>query len=100
LSCAGLRGLDLSGCDPSRADLRGADLWGTIFSDPNHAGAHFERANFFKAVFDGVDLAGAVLYGAQFLNCAQPVVGRNWRSAFRDDGIACGAPIPPREPSR
>jgi hypothetical protein len=50
-------------------------------------------------VLDGADLAGASLYGAQFLNCAQLVTTRNWQSAFRDNSLACGAPIPDREPS-
>src|SRR5215472_13934141 len=80
--------------DLSRADLRDADLRGTNCSGANLAGAHLERANLFKAVLDGADLAGAFLYGAQFLNCAQLVVTRNWPSAFRDDDLACGAPIP------
>ena len=61
---------------------------------PNLAGAHLEGANLFKAVLDGADLAGAFLHGAQFLNCAQLVVTRNWQSAFRDDELACGAAIP------
>ena len=99
LSRAGLRGLDLSGFDLSRADLRGADLRGTNCSGANLAGAHLEKANLFKAVLNGADLAGAFLHGAQFLNCAQLVVTRNWRSAFRDDELGCGAPIPPREPA-
>ena len=94
LSRAGLRGLDLSGFDLSRADLRDADLRGTNCSGANLAGAHLERANLFKAVLDAADLAGAFLHDAQFLNCAQLVVTRNWQSAFRDDELACGAPIP------
>jgi len=94
LSRAGLRGLDLSGFDLSRADLRDADLRGTNCSGANLAGAHLERANLFKAVLDGADLAGAFLHDAQFLNCAQLVVTRNWQSAFRDDDLGCGAPIP------
>jgi len=94
LSRAGLRGLDLSGFDLSRADLRDADLRGTNCSSANLAGAHLERANLFKAVLDAADLAGAFLHDAQFLNCAQLVVTRNWQSAFRDDELACGAPIP------
>ena len=60
---------------------------------------HLEGANLFKAVLDGADLAGAFLYGARFLNCAQLAVTRNWQSAFRDDTLACGAPIPDRTPS-
>jgi uncharacterized protein YjbI with pentapeptide repeats len=99
LSRAGLRGLDLSRFDLSRADLRGADLRGTKFCDTDLAGAHLEGANFFKAVLDGANLAGAFLDGVQFLNCDQLVVSRNWQSAFRDETLNCGAPIPDRMPS-
>jgi uncharacterized protein YjbI with pentapeptide repeats len=53
----------------------------------------------FKAVLDGADLAGAFLYGAQFLNCAQLVVTLNWQSAFRDETLGCGASIPEGTPS-
>jgi hypothetical protein len=50
-------------------------------------------------VLDRADLSGAFLNGAQFLNCAQLIVTRNWQSAFRDDELACGAAIPDRKPS-
>ena len=91
---------DLSGFDLSQADLRGADLRGTNFSQATLSGAHLEGANLFKAVLDDADLEGAFLRGAQFLNCAQLVVTRNWQSAFRDDALACGAAIPERKPSK
>jgi uncharacterized protein YjbI with pentapeptide repeats len=94
LSQASLRGLDLNGFDLSRADLRSADLRGTNLSQANMSGAHLERANLFKAVLDGADLSSAFLHGAQFLNCAQLAVTRNWESAFRDEDLACGAAIP------
>ena len=97
LSRAGLRGLDLSGFDLSRTDLRGADLRGTNLSAANLSGARLDGANLFKAVLDRADLAGAFLYGGQFLNCAQLVVTRNWQSAFRDDELAYGASIPDRQ---
>ena len=97
LSQAGLRGLDLSGFDFTRADLRSADLRGTNLGQANLSGANLEEANLFKAVLDGADLAGAFLNGAQFLNCAQLVVARNWQSAFRDEALACGASIPDRK---
>jgi len=58
-----------------------------------------EGTNLFKAVLDGANLAGAFLYGAQFLNCAQLVAARNWQSAFRDAALGCGAAIPERTPS-
>jgi uncharacterized protein YjbI with pentapeptide repeats len=95
-SRAGLRGLDLSGFDLSQADLRQADLRGTSLSQANLSRAHLDGANFFKAILDHADLAGAFLYEAQFLNCAQLIVARNWQSAFRDDALACGAPVPDR----
>ena len=96
LSRAGLRGRDLDGFDFSRADLRGADLRGTKLCGADLSGADLEGANLFKAVLDGADLAGAFLNGAQFLNCAQLVVARNWQAAFRDPMLDCGAPIPDR----
>jgi len=94
LSRATLRGLDLSGFDLSRADLRGADFRGTKCANTDLSGARLEGANLFKAVLDGADLNGAFLFGAQFLNCAQLIVTRNWQSAFRDEALACGATIP------
>ena len=99
LSGAGLRGLDLSGFDLSRADLRDADLRGVNLSGANLSCTHLEGANLFKAVLDSANLAGADLDGAQFLNCAQLVVSRNWQSAFRDETLGCGAAIPDRMPS-
>jgi len=65
-------------------------------SQANLSGANLEEAHLFKAVLDGADLTGAFLYGAQFLNCAQLVVTRNWQSAYRDEALACGASIPDR----
>ena len=94
LAGAALRGLDLSRFDLSRADLSGADLRGTKCCDTDLSGAHLEGANLFKAVLDGADLAGAFLHRAQFLNCAQLVVARNWQLAFRDQELGCGASIP------
>jgi uncharacterized protein YjbI with pentapeptide repeats len=99
LSQAALRGVDLTGFDLSRVDLRGADLRGTNIRGADLSGARLEGANFFKAALDGADLAGAYLDEAQFLNCAQLIVTRNWQSAFRDETLACGAAVPDREAS-
>ena len=99
LSRAGLRGLDLTEFDLSQADLQQADMRGTNLSQANLSGAHLDGANFFKAVLDGADLTGAFLTGAQFLNCAQLIVTRNWQSAFRDETLGCGASIPDKNPS-
>ena len=99
LSRAGLRGLDLGGFDLSQANLRQADLRGTNLSQADLSRTHLDGANFFKAVLDGANLTGAFLNGAQFLNCAQLIVTRNWQSAFRDDTLGCGASIPDKNPS-
>ena len=99
LSRAGLRGLDLSRFDLSRANLRGADLRGTKLCAADLSDAHLEGANFFKAVLDGANLAGTFLDGVQFLNCARLIVARNWQLAFRDETLGCGAPVPDRIPS-
>jgi uncharacterized protein YjbI with pentapeptide repeats len=99
LSRAGLRGLDLSRFDLSGADLRGADLRGIKLCDADLSGAHLEGANFFKAVLDGANVTGAFLNGAQFLNCAQLIVTRNWQSASRDETLGCGGSIPHENPS-
>jgi uncharacterized protein YjbI with pentapeptide repeats len=90
----------LSEFDLSHGDPRQADLRGTILSQANLSRDHLDGANFFKAVLDGADLAGDFLTGAQFLNCAQLVVTRNWQSAFRDKTLGCGASIPDRNPSK
>jgi uncharacterized protein YjbI with pentapeptide repeats len=95
LAGAPLRGLDLSSADLRDADLRRADLRGTILRSARLTRARLDEANFFKAVLDGADLDGAVLLAAQFLNCAQLVVARNWANAYRDPSLACGAAIPP-----
>jgi len=95
LSNASLRGLDLAKADLPGADLRKTDLRGAILSGAVLIGANLAGANFFKAVLDDADLSGANLIGAQFLNCAQLMTTRNWRSASRDSDLACGAPIPP-----
>jgi uncharacterized protein YjbI with pentapeptide repeats len=39
-----------------------------------------------------------VPFGVQFLNCAQLIVARKWQSAFRDDGLGCGAAVPAGRP--
>src|SRR3984893_4855623 len=93
LSRAGLRGLDLSGFDLSEADLRGADLRGTNLSGANLSGAHLDGANLFKAVLDGGDIAGAFLNGAQFLNCAQLVIGSTFPGGMPRKWVATPADI-------
>jgi uncharacterized protein YjbI with pentapeptide repeats len=68
-------------------------------TNANLSGARLEGTSFLKTALDGADLAGAYLDDAQFLNCAQLIIARNWQSAFRNETLACGAAIPDRVPS-
>ena len=97
LSEAGLRGLDLTGANLDGAHLRDADLRGTILSRANLIRSDLAGANLFKAIVDAADLTGAELRGARFLDCAQLTAARNWQAAFRDECLACDAPIPESE---
>lgn len=97
LSDGALRGLDLTGADLSGADLQRADLRGAVLRDANLAGARLGGANLFKAILDDADLNNADLSGAQFVHCAQLQAAHNWRSAYRDGDLACGASIPERQ---
>ena len=96
LAGAGLRGVNLSGANLTGADLKGADLRGTVLSGCMLIGAELAAANFFKAVLDGADVDRANLSGVRFLDCAQLTTARNWRTAYRDEHLECGAPIPER----
>jgi uncharacterized protein YjbI with pentapeptide repeats len=86
----------LSGANLAGANLKGADLRGTVLSGCMLMGAELAAANFFKAVLDGADVDCANLSGVRFLDCAQLTAARNWRAAYRDERLECGAPIPER----
>lgn len=72
------------------ADLKGADLSKATLQDAHLNGANLEGTNLV-----GADLIGADLRGAQGLRCEQLKRARNWEKSFRDDTLACDAPIPP-----
>ena len=94
LANAHLYGLDLVDVNFAGAELRHAVLRGTNLRGANLAGANLAGADFFRAALEGADLSGANLVGARNLNCLQLAAARNWQSAFRDAGLACGAAIP------
>jgi hypothetical protein len=66
-------------------DLAGAGLRGV-----NLSGANLAEAN-----LKGADLRGAVLSGCMLIG-AELTAARNWRTAYRDEHLECGAPIPER----
>ena len=69
LSCADLFGADLSGANLSDADLRGADLSCADLRGANLFGANLSDADLPGADLSGADLRGADLSGAN-LSCA------------------------------
>ncbi len=71
------------------ANLRGADLQEATLDGWNLQGADIDGANLSKADFEGADL-----HSARNLTCEQLTSARNWELAYRDEEIACGAPIP------
>jgi uncharacterized protein YjbI with pentapeptide repeats len=96
ISGGALRGLDLAGADLASADLQDADLRGANLSGANLTAGRLGGANLFKAIIHGADLNEADLRGVQFLQCPQLESALNWQSAYRDEDLACGAPIPSR----
>ena len=80
--------IDLRGADLREADLREADLRGV-----NLRGVDLRGADLFVADLTGADLSGASLGLAENLTCEQLTEARNWQSARRDAGLACGAPL-------
>ena len=67
-----------------------------MLKDSNLSGARLGGANLFKVILDDADLNNTDLLGAQFMHCAQLQAAHNWRSAYRDEDLACGASIPLR----
>ena len=121
---AELQGADLEGANLIGAHLEGADLFEARLEGANLKRAHLERALLIGAhlegawlmeaylegaALQGAHLEGALLIGvhlegadlhdtdlrsALYVTCEQLVRARNWKTAYRDENLACGAPIP------
>jgi hypothetical protein len=116
---ADLDGADLSGADLYAANLSGANLSGTDLSDTSLTladlsdarliGANLSGTDLSEADLSGTDLSEANLVGVRFWvakteeaqtpdararACNQLAAALNWQSAYRDQTMACGAPIP------
>ena len=96
---ANLRGADpywanLSGANLFQANLRGADLRGADLHRASLNGANLRRASLNGANLNGANLHWANLSGAKGITCDQLSTAKNWKIAFRDVALACGAPIP------
>ena len=119
LRVANLRGANLSRANLFRADLHGADLRETKlgWANLNRANlfkaklseAVLREANLFEANLRGADLSWANLNGANLsgadlreadlrrissIDCERLKKARNWKKAYRDGELACGAVIP------
>lgn len=88
LRVANLRVTDLRNAYLSEADLRRADLRGAKLQDADLRGTDLRRAKLQKADLKGANLTGARLHASDLKTA------KNWKFAYRDTELACGADIP------
>lgn len=86
--------INLKHANLQNADLMGADLRGANLSQAKLQGACLFSANLTDANLVCASLNGTDVTAAKGLDNAQLKLARNWRLAFRDQELACGAGIP------
>ncbi|EAY8209226.1 pentapeptide repeat-containing protein [Salmonella enterica] len=91
-SRADLRGANLYGADLCGANLCDADLYGANLCDANLRGADLRGANLYGADLCGANLCDADLYGANL--CDANLRGADLRGANLCDANLCGADLP------
>jgi hypothetical protein len=99
LSKANLQGANLSWANLKSARLRYADLRDADLTAATLSGAYLLRADLRGADMRDVKLEnthlGSVdLRGVKNLTCAQLSKAIKWESAYREEALACGLPIP------
>ncbi|EBR1151541.1 pentapeptide repeat-containing protein [Salmonella enterica] len=90
-SRANLRGADLYGANLCDANLRGADLYGANLCDTNLRGADLYGANLCGADLRDTNLRGADLYGANL--CDTNLRGADLRDTNLRGANLCGADL-------
>jgi uncharacterized protein YjbI with pentapeptide repeats len=78
-------------------DLREADLTAAILHDADLSIADLWKADLRFQYLAETDLKGDHLFVWTNLACQQLKEARNWQQAYRDEALACGAPIPTPE---
>ena len=91
LAGAKLSGANLKGADLEEASLAGANLEEALLSNAN-----LEKADLTDATLTSAELTHTKLTRARGLDCTSLKTAKNWANAFRDEELACGAPIPPK----
>ncbi len=99
LSGANLRDAEFRWANLYSARLRGSDLRGADFGSANLTSAKFYRAklrgaDMGDANLDGAHFGSADLRGAKNITCDQLRKALKFESAYRDESLACGLPIP------
>ena len=106
LVCADLQGANLQGAFLWGADLRGALLRGADLREAHILGAKLQGALLLHADLRGVhirpDPKKFTILGMdlQLFACPQLTKAKNWETAYRDEELACGQPIPKAPPQR
>ncbi|WP_434361037.1 pentapeptide repeat-containing protein [Parasalinivibrio latis] len=97
LSGSKFRQADLTFADLSGANLFNADLSLAFLNYANLRNANLQLVNFQGAHLEGADLRGATIViraeGPQAA-CIRLQASNDWKSAYRDPELACGAAIP------
>ena len=89
LACTDFREAYLRGTVFSFADLRGANLSDAYLGEARLMGADLRGVD-----FRGTDLWRADIRATAGIDCAALRLTKNWRTAYRDERVGCGAVIP------
>lgn len=86
--------INLKRVNLENADLMGSDLRGANLAQARLQGASLFNANLENASLVCANLKGTDLISAKELTSNQLKLARNWKSAYRDQELACGAELP------
>lgn len=78
-------------------NLGGANLRHAVLDSSALTGANLEQCKLYKTSLKDSVLSYARLKHAESLTCDQLAAAYDWENANRDEKLACGKPIPPRE---
>ena len=94
-SGANLAGAFFTGAELKNVDFRGAYLGSAVIEIYPGTNNVPQNADLSGVKFDNeTDLNNAILYGIETLECNPLVNAKNWETAYRDQRLECGKPIP------
>lgn len=88
----------MHGCNLRGSVMKKCDFTDASLNFSNLDGVKFEGSIFTKTDLEKANLRNADLRGAKCLTCEQLKSAINWKLAYRDEDLACGADIPEPPP--